>query len=111
VGDTEPLAVALAVGVGVDGEAEGDADCDGDGGADADGLGEMEALGLTLVLAAADEGEGGGELDGWVCGAARAAGVITLANAGPCALTDSPETRNPPVTRPAITVRPCVRDM
>jgi hypothetical protein len=61
-----------------------------------------------LVLAAAEEGEGDGELDGWLW---EAAVVTTLAYAEPCMPTDSPETRKPPVTRPATTARPRARDM
>lgn len=79
-GDVEGAGLALVAGAGVDG----------------DGLGVPEALGPGLVLAAA--GVGAGEE------------ATALANAGPCELTDSPETRKPPVTRPAITARRCATD-
>jgi hypothetical protein len=97
VGVGEAELVALGVGVGVEGEGEGDADVvegdgeadfDGDGEADADGFGELEGLGLAL-----------GDV------AARAAGLATFASAVPCMLTDSPEIRKPPVTRPTTTAR------
>jgi hypothetical protein len=78
--------VALAVGVGVGDGVEGDAGVDGDGRADADEL---------------------AELDGW----GWEATVTTLASAGVAMLTDSPETRKPPVTRAATTARPWARDM
>jgi hypothetical protein len=87
-GDVDGVALAVGVGVGVDGEAEGVADFDGDG------LGELKALGPEVVLTAA-EGEG--------------EAVAALARS--CVLTDSPEKRKPPATRPAITARRCVRDM
>ncbi len=92
-GDVEAAALALAVGAGadVDGEVKGEADFVGDG------LGVLEALGPELVLAAPEEGEGEGE--------------TVLANAGSCVLTVSPETRKPPVTRPATTARRWARDM
>jgi hypothetical protein len=80
-GDVEGAGLALAVGAGVDG----------------DGLGVPEALGPGLVLAAAGEGEG--------------EKATALANAGSCELTDSPETRKPPVTRPATTARRYAIDM
>jgi hypothetical protein len=93
VGDVEGVGLALAVGVGVDvdGEGEGDADVDGDG------LAVLEPPELELVLAAAEEGDG--------------EGVTALAKAGSCALTDSAETRKPPITRLATTARRCTTDM
>ena len=91
VGDVDGVELAVGVGAAVDGEAEGDADFDGDG-----LWRKLEALGPELVLAAA-EGEG--------------EAVAALANAGSCVLTDSPERRKPPVTRPAITALRCARDM
>jgi hypothetical protein len=97
VGDVEGVGLALAVGVGVgvgvdvDGEGDGDADVDGDG------LAVLEPPGLELVLAAAEEGD--------------AEEVTTLASAGSCVLTDSAETRKPPVTKLATTARRCARDM
>lgn len=95
-GDVEP------VGLGVD---VGEADGEGVGlslvvgaGVDSDGLGVSEALEPGLVLAAAGE-EGGEE-------------ATALASAGTCELADSPETRKPPVTRPATTAaRRCATDM
>jgi hypothetical protein len=104
-GDVEGAELALGVGagdvervgLGVDvggGDVEGaglslvpGADIDGDG------LGVLESLGPGLVLPAAGEG-GEGE-------------ATALASAGSCELTDSPETRKPPVTRPATTARRC----
>jgi hypothetical protein len=109
VGDVEgaelPLGVGAgdveSVGLGVD---VGGADVEGAGlslvvgtGVDGDGLGVSEALGPGLVLAAAGEGEG--------------EEAAALANAGCCELTDSPETRKPPVTRPTTTTRRCATDM
>ena len=95
VGDVE------SVGLGVD---VGGADAEGAGlslvvgaGVDGDGLGVSEALGPGLVLVAAGDGEG--------------EEATALANAGCCELTDSPETRKPPVTRPATTTRRRATDM
>ena len=93
VGDVEGAGLALAVDAGPDVDAEGESDADVDG----DGLGVLEALRPELVLAAAGEGEG--------------EEVTTLASAGSCVLTDSPQTRKAPVTRPATTARRCARDM
>jgi hypothetical protein len=88
-----------SVGLGVD---VGGGDVEGAGlslvvgaGVDGDGLGVSE--GPRLVLAAAGEGEG--------------EEATTLANARLCEPTDSPETRKPPVTRPATTARRCATDM
>ena len=83
--------MGVGVGAAVDGEDDGDADSGGDG------LGELDALGAEVVLAAG-EVEGEGEA------------VASLANAGTCVLTDSPDRRKPPVIRPAITARRCARD-
>jgi len=109
VGDVEGAELALgvgagdveSVGLGVD---VGGADAEGAGlslvvgaGVDGDGLGVSEALGPGLVLAEAGEGEG--------------EEAAALANAGCCELTDSPETRKPPVTRPATTTRRRATDM
>jgi len=109
VGDVEGAELALgvgagdveSVGLGVD---VGGADAEGAGlslvvgaGVDGDGLGVSEALGPGLVLAEAEEGEG--------------EEATALANAGCCELTDSPETRKPPVTRPATTTRRRATDM
>ena len=81
-GDVEGAGLALVVGAGVDG----------------DGLGVPEALGSGLVLTAAGEGEG--------------EEATALANAGSCEPAgDSPETRKPPVTRPATTTRRHATDM
>ncbi len=107
VGDAEGVALAVGAGADVDGEVAGDADVD-DGPGVLEALGPelvlealgpelvLEALGPELVLATAEEGEGEG---------------VTLASAGSCVPTDSPETRKPPVTRPAATARQCARDM
>jgi hypothetical protein len=101
----EPERVGLALGVGLEdaervglGVEVGDAERVGlgVGVGDVDGVGELEALGPEFVLAAA-EGEG--------------EALAAFANAGCCVLTDSPESRRPPVTRPAITARRCARDM
>jgi hypothetical protein len=88
------------VGLGVD---VGGGDVEGAGlslapGADVDGegLGVLESLGPGLMLAAAGEGE---------------QEATALANAGSCEPTDSPETRKPPVTRPATTARRCATGM
>ena len=109
VGDVEGAELALgvgagdveSVGLGVD---VGGADAEGAGlslvvgaGVDGDGLGVSEALGPGLVLTAAGDGEG--------------EEATALANAGCCELTDSPETRKPPVTRPATTTRRRATDM
>jgi hypothetical protein len=82
-----------SVGLGVD---VGGGDVEGAGlslvvgaGVDGDGLGVSEGLGVALAAA----GEGEGEES------------TALANAGLCELADSPETRRPPVTRPATTAR------
>ena len=80
-GDVEGAGLSLVLGAGVEG----------------DGLGVAEALGPGLVLAAAGEEEGEES--------------AALANAGSCQLADSPMTRKPPVTSPAITARPCAVDM
>ncbi len=107
VGDVEGAELALGVGAGeVEsvglGVAVGGGDVEGSGlalvvgaGADGDGLGVSEGPGL--VLAAVGEGE---EEE-----------VTALANAGTCELTDSPERRKPPVTRPATTARRCATDL
>jgi hypothetical protein len=108
VGDVEGAELALGVaagdvervGLGVD---VGGGDVEGAGlslvpGADieGDGLGVLESLGPGLVLAAAGEGE---------------EEATALANEGSCGLTDSAETRKPPVTRPATTTRRCATGM
>jgi hypothetical protein len=102
VGDVEGAELPLdvgSVGLGVD---VGEADVEGAGlslvvgaGVDGDGLGVSEGPGLVL----AEVGEGEGEE------------AAALANAGCCELTDSPETRKPPVTRPTTTTRRCATDM
>jgi len=109
--DVDRVGLGVAVGVG-GGDVEGvglgvgvgGADVEGAGlslvagaGVDGDGLGVSEALEPVLVLAAAGEGEG--------------EEATTLANAGSGALTDSPATRKPPVTRPATTARRYATDM
>ena len=108
VGDVEGAELALGVGAGdVErvglGVDVGGGDVEGAGlslvpgvDIDGDGLGVLESLGPGLVLAAA--GEGGEE-------------ATALANAGSCELTDSAETRKPPVTRPATTARRCATGM
>jgi hypothetical protein len=80
-GDVEGTGLSLVPGVDIDG----------------DGLGVLESLGPGLVLPAAGEGE---EEE-----------ATALANAGSCELTDTPETRKPPVTRPATTARRCATGM
>jgi hypothetical protein len=109
VGDVEGAELALGVGAGdVErvglGVDVGGGDVEGAGlslvpgvDIDGDGLGVLESLGPGLVLPAAGEGEG--------------EEATALANAGSCELTDSPETRKPPVTRPATTARRCVTGM
>ena len=109
VGDVEGAELALGVGAGdVErvglGVDVGGGDVEGAGlslvpgvDIDGDGLGVLESPGPGLVLPAAGEGEEGE--------------ATALANAGSCELTDSPETRKPPVTRPATTARRCVTGM
>ena len=109
VGDVEGAELALGVGAGdVErvglGVDVGGGDVEGTGlslmpgvDIDGDGLGVPESLGPGLVLPAAGEGEEGE--------------ATALANAGSCELTDSPETRKPPVTRPATTARRCATGM
>jgi hypothetical protein len=109
VGDVEGAGLALGVGagdvervgLGVDvggGDVEGAGLSLGPGvDIDGDGLGVLESLGPGLVLSAAGEGE---EEE-----------ATALANAGSCELTDSPETRKLPVTRPATTARRCATGM
>jgi hypothetical protein len=58
-------------------------------GVDGDGLGVSEGPGVTLAAAGETEGEE----------------ATALASAGSSELADSPETRKPPVTRPATTAR------
>ena len=58
-------------------------------GVDGDGLGVSEGPGVTLAAVGEREGEE----------------ATALASAGSSELTDSPETRKPPVTRPATTAR------
>jgi hypothetical protein len=106
VGDVEGAELALGVGAGdVErvglGVDVGGGDVEGAGlsllpgvDIDGDGLGVLESLGPGLVLPAAGEGE-----------------ATALANAGSCELTDSPETRKPPATRPATTARQCATGM
>jgi hypothetical protein len=108
VGHVEGAELALGVGAGdVErvglGVDVGGGDVEGAGlslapGADVDGegLGVLESLGPGLMLAAAGEGE---------------QEATALANAGSCEPTDSPETRKPPVTRPATTARRCATGM
>jgi hypothetical protein len=120
VGDGEPVEVGVAEGEGVDDDGDGDGDGDvvdgeddaevvdgeGDGEGVADAAGELDGLnrglavaddGLDRGLAVADEvGAGDGE---------------ALASAGSGEVTDSPETRKPPATRLATTVRPYPKHM
>jgi hypothetical protein len=118
VGDGEPVEVGVAEGEGVgdDGDGDGDVvdgeddadvvDGEGDGEGVADAAGELDGLdrglamaddGLDRGLAVADEvGAGDGE---------------ALASAGSGEVTDSPETRKPPATRLATTVRPYPKHM
>jgi hypothetical protein len=118
LGDGEPVEVGVAEGEGVgdDGDGDGDVvdgeddaevvDGEGDGEGVADAAGELDGLnrglavaddGLDRGLAVADEvGAGDGE---------------ALASAGSGEVTDSPETRKPPATRLATTVRPYPKHM
>ena len=80
-GYAEGAGLSLVAGAGVDGA----------------GLGVPESLEPGLVLAAAGEGE--------------TEEVTALADAESCELTDSPETRKAPATRPATTARRRATDM
>jgi hypothetical protein len=64
-------------------------------GVDGDGLGVSEGPGLVLASAGQEEGEE----------------ATAFANARFCELADSPDTRKPPATRPAITARRRATDM
>jgi hypothetical protein len=96
-GDVESVGQGVDVGGGgVDGAGLSlvvGADVDGDG------LGVPESQGPGLVLAAAGEEVGEGEES------------TALANAEPCELTDNPQMRKPPATRPATTARRRVTDI
>ena len=89
VGAGDGESVGLGVGVG-GGDVEGAVlSLVVGAGVDGDGLGVSEGPGVTLAAAGETEGEE----------------ATALASAGSSELADSPETRKPPVTRPATTAR------
>jgi hypothetical protein len=138
-GGAPPEPVELAAGVGLedaeavgleDAEGVGLADVEGDELALGDGVGDVESVGLGVDVGGGDvEGAGlplvvGAGVDGAGLGVSEGPGLvlaaagegegeeaIALAIAGYCELTDSPETRKPPVTRPTAAARRRAADM
>jgi hypothetical protein len=106
-GDVEGSELVLGVGAG-DVESVGL-------GVDVGG-GDVEGAGLSLVVGAEVDGDGLGVSEGpgvrlAAAGEGEGDEATALANAGSSELADSPETRKPPVTRPATSVLRRATDM